>query len=81
MESKEELNDALLNFKRLPLSDDIGFLAAKAFLKYRKAGGVKISPLPDFFIGAQAAILQISLLTRDINRYKTYFPTVKLIHP
>jgi predicted nucleic acid-binding protein len=81
VESKEDLDEALISFKRLPLTDDIAFLAAKAFLKYRKRGGEKRSPLPDFFIGSQAAILKIPLLTRDIKRYKTYFPSVRLIHP
>jgi predicted nucleic acid-binding protein len=57
------------------------FLAAKAFLQYRKRGGVKTSPLPDFFIGAQATALGLPLLTRDKARYHTYFPQVKLICP
>jgi hypothetical protein len=57
------------------------FLAGKAFLKYRKHKGAKKSPLPDFFIGAQAAVLGLDLITRDKNRYQTYFPTVKLISP
>lgn len=81
IEEKEALDEALLVFKRLALTDDICFLAGKAFLQYRRAKGLKTSPLPDFFIGAQAAILEIPLLTRDVNRYKTYFPTVKLICP
>jgi len=57
------------------------FLAGKAFIKYKKREGVKRTPLPDFFIGAQAAVLNLDLLTRDVSRYKTYFPTVKLITP
>ena len=57
------------------------FLAGKVFLKYRKANGIKRSPLPDFYIGAQAAIFGMELITRDLSRYKTYFPSVKLIHP
>ncbi len=57
------------------------FLAGKAFLKYRKRKGVKRTPLPDFFIGAQAAVLNLDLLTRDVSRYQSYFPTVKLIAP
>jgi predicted nucleic acid-binding protein len=57
------------------------FRAAKAFLAYRKRGGVKTSPLPDFFIGAQAETLGIAILTRDISRYKTCFPKVDLICP
>jgi predicted nucleic acid-binding protein len=57
------------------------FLAGKAYLKYRRARGAKRSPLPDFYIGAQAAVLGIDLITRDTSRYRTYFPTVKLISP
>lgn len=57
------------------------FLAAKAFLKYRKSGGAKSSPLPDFFIGAQAESQKMRLLTRDTQRYRTYFPKVELISP
>jgi len=55
------------------------FLAGKAFLKYRKSRGTKRSPLPDFYIGAQAAIFDMDLITRDMTRYRTYFPTVRLI--
>lgn len=57
------------------------FLAGKAFLKYRKGKGVKRSPLPDFYIGAQAAIFDLDLITRDVSRYRTYFPSVRLISP
>jgi predicted nucleic acid-binding protein len=57
------------------------FLAGKCFLKYRRAGGRKRSPLPDFFIGAHAAVEQMVLLTRDSNRYRSYFPTLRLITP
>ena len=57
------------------------FLAGKAFIKYKRRKGVKDNPLPDFFIGAQAAVLGLDLLTRDIARYRSYFPTVKLIAP
>ena len=57
------------------------FLAAQAFLTYRKRGGTKTAPLPDFFIGAHAATLGIPLLTRDEGRYRTYFPDVELITP
>jgi hypothetical protein len=65
----------------LEISKEALFLAGKAFLKYRKNKGPKRSPLPDFYIGAQAAILEIDLITRDESRYRTYFPTVKLIRP
>lgn len=57
------------------------FFAGKIFLAYRKRGGIRRSPLPDFFIGAHAAIEKLSLLTRDATRYKTDFPTVNLISP
>jgi predicted nucleic acid-binding protein len=57
------------------------FLAGKAFAHYRKAGGTRNGVLPDFFIGAHAAITQLPLLTRDAGRYRTYFPTVELITP
>ena len=57
------------------------FLAGKIFIRYRRAGGVRTGVLPDFFIGAHAAVEGISLLTRDTQRYRTYFPTVTLISP
>lgn len=57
------------------------FLAGKAFLQYRRRGGSRLSPLPDFFIGAHAAVMGLRLLTRDPRRYRTYFPTVELISP
>ena len=57
------------------------FLAGKAFIKYQKNKGTKRSPLPDFYIGAQAAVFDMDLITRDVSRYRTYFPTVKLISP
>jgi predicted nucleic acid-binding protein len=57
------------------------FLAGKAFSQYRRRGGTKTSPLPDFFIGAQASVLNVPLLTRDPTRYRTYFPKVELITP
>ncbi len=57
------------------------FLAGKVFLKYKNNRGTKRSTLPDFFIGAHASISKLHLITRDIARYKTYFPSLKLIHP
>jgi predicted nucleic acid-binding protein len=57
------------------------YLASQAFRKYRKIGGQKTSPLPDFFIGAHAAAMGVPLITRDVGRYQTYFPTVPLICP
>ena len=64
-----------------PLPRAALFLAGKAFLKYRQRGGTKAQVLPDFFIGAQAAVNAWPLLTRDVRRYATYFPTVTLITP
>ncbi len=77
----EELDQVLETggFKHLPLPREALFLAGKVFLQYRRAGGVRSSPLPDFFIGAHAAVSDLLLLTRDKARYQTYFPTVELI--
>ena len=69
------------NIKMLPIPHEALFLAGKAFLKYRKQAGKKASPLPDFYIGAQAAVLELPILTRDISRYNAYFPTVELVSP
>jgi predicted nucleic acid-binding protein len=79
----EELEMAVSKsgFQMLEIPKESLFLAGKAFLKYRKSKGVKKSPLPDFLIGAQAAVLDLELITRDKNRYQTYFPTVKIISP
>ena len=60
---------------------EAGFLAAKAYRQYRSRGGARHSPLPDFFIGAHAAVSGYRLLTRDAARYRTYFPSVPLITP
>jgi predicted nucleic acid-binding protein len=57
------------------------FLAGKVFQRYRTAGGSRTSILPDFFIGAHAAILEVPLVTRDSRRYRTYYPTLRLICP
>lgn len=78
-ELDEVLNEAELG--REPLPFDAGFLAGKAFLTYRRRGGSRRTPLADFYIGAHAAIAGHRLLTRDTNRYLTYFPTVALIAP
>ena len=66
---------------REPLPFEAAFLAGKAFLRYRRQGGQRRSPLPDFYIGAHAAVRGYRLLTRDVSRYRTYFPTVVLIAP
>ena len=76
--------DTLLASLKLELQElprEALFLAAKAFLKYRRQGGTKTAPLPDFFIGAHAQTLGISILTRDAGRYASYFPDVALICP
>ena len=57
------------------------FLAGRAFLEYRRRGGSRTSPMPDFYIGAHAAVAGYRLLTRDASRYRTYFPTLELIAP
>jgi len=57
------------------------FLAGKAYLRYRAAGGMRTGVLTDFFIGAHAAVEKLPLLTRDVRRYRNYFPTVNLIAP
>ena len=79
----EELEDALPHsmVKRISIPFEAAFLAGKCFLDYRKRRGQNASPLPDFFIGAHAAVSGLNLITRDIKRYRTYFPTVRLIHP
>lgn len=68
-------------FNYLHLPYEAAFLAGKCFLTYRKVGGKRRSPLPDFFIGAHAAVEKMTLLTRDKGRYQTYFPGLKIIAP
>lgn len=68
-------------FERRPLPWEAAFLAGKCFLRYRRQGGTRRSPLPDFFIGAHAAVEGLTLLTRDATRYRTYFPSLPLIAP
>lgn len=79
----EALDDVLRPsvFHRLPLPWEAGFLAGKCFAQYRRLGGSRRSPLPDFYIGAHAAVSGLTLLTRDPSRYRTYFPTLTLIAP
>lgn len=79
----EELDEAIPadDFDREPLPYDAGFLAGKAFLAYRRRGGQRRSPLPDFYIGAHAAVRGYRLLTRDVRRYRTSFPTLDLLAP
>lgn len=80
----EDLSAALpaTLFEREPIPYEAAFLAAKAYSRYRRLGGTRRSPLPDFFfIGAHAAIAGYRLLTRDVARYRSYYPTVPLIAP
>ena len=79
----EDLDEALPPevFIRLPLPWPAAFLAGKCFLSYRRAGGTRRSPLPDFYIGAHAAVEGMPLLTRDARRYRTYLPHLDVIAP
>lgn len=79
----EAVNEALpvAMFVREPIAYEAAFLAAKAHALYRQRKGVRSTTLPDFFIGAHAAVAGYSLLTRDPTRYRSYFPSVKLIAP
>ena len=79
----EYLDEALPSdyFVREPLPWAAGFLAGKAFLRYRQRGGRRPAPLPDFYIGAHAALAGYTLLTRDARRYRTCFPRLRIICP
>ena len=79
----EDLEDAIPRsvIAREPIPYEAAFLAGKVFLAYRRAGGTRTAPLPDFFIGAHAAVSGSTLLTRDPASYRTYFPAVQLIAP
>ena len=79
----ENLESAIAKagFQMLEIPKEALFLAGKAYLKYKKRKGTRRTPLPDFFIGAQAAVQNLDLVTRDVSRYQSYFPTVKLITP
>lgn len=81
--SPETLDEAFPEqmFRREPLPFEAGFLAGKAFAAFRKRGGVKTSPLSDFYIGAHAAVSGFSILTRDPRRFRRYFPSVEVIAP
>ena len=79
----EELEDTVdtAELRLLEIPREALFLAGKAFLAYRKRGGTRTGVLPDFFIGAHAAVMELPLLTRETARYRTYFPGVALIAP
>lgn len=68
-------------YRREPLPWEGGFLAGKCFVLYRRRGGLRHSPLPDFYIGAHAATGNLALLTRDATRYRTYFPKLEILAP
>ncbi|MCX6633026.1 MAG: type II toxin-antitoxin system VapC family toxin [Candidatus Solibacter sp.] len=68
-------------YQREPLPWEAGFLAGECFLRYRRRGGSRTSPLPDFYIGAHAAIGHLALLTRDAARYRSYYPTLEILAP
>jgi len=80
IEELEEIINAC-GLRMIQIPKEALFLAGKAFMKYKTRKGTKMSTLPDFFIGAHAAVEKIELLTRDTSRFKSYFPTVKLITP
>jgi predicted nucleic acid-binding protein len=79
----EELEELLpaSDYEREPLPYAAAFAAGKAFVRYRRGGGDKRSPMPDLYIGAHAAVTGYRLLTRDVRRYRAYFPTVDIIAP
>jgi predicted nucleic acid-binding protein len=79
----EELDDAIPQefFRREMLPWEAAFLAGKCFVRYRRAGGARRSPLPDFYIGAHATVRGMPLLTRDPARYRAYFPRLELVIP
>jgi predicted nucleic acid-binding protein len=79
----EELDAVLAPqfYQRESLPWEAGFLAGKCFLQYRRRGGARSSPLPDFYIGAHAAVGDLALLTRDATRYRTYFPKLEILAP
>ena len=68
-------------FRRDPLPWEAAFLAGRSYVTYRRRGGQRRSPLPDFYIGAHALVAGMTLLTRDPSRYRTYFPKLRLIAP
>ena len=79
----EELEKAVTEcgLKMVTIPKEALFLAGKVYLRYRKGKGKKVAPLPDFFIGAHAAVEGLELVTRDVRRVRTYFPSVKIISP
>jgi predicted nucleic acid-binding protein len=83
VETLESLQDIFPEevFQYEPIPREAAFLAGKCHIAYRRRGGQKTTPLADFFIGAHAAVLDVPLLTRDVARFQTYFPKLRLISP
>jgi hypothetical protein len=79
----EDLEEAVPRtyYERRPLPWEAAFVAGQCFVKYRRKGGTRRSPPPDFYIGAHAAVEGLTLLTRDPRRYRTYFPRLLIIAP
>jgi predicted nucleic acid-binding protein len=79
----DELDSALPadSYARHALPWEAAYLAGKAYLKYRQRGVSRVTPIPDFYIGAHAAVERFALLTRDAARYRTYFPVVEVLAP
>lgn len=82
-DSIEDLDAALPDeyFERQALPWEAAFLAGRSFVRYRRQGGQRRSPLPDFYIGAHAVLGRMTLLTRDVARYRTYFPNLRIVAP
>ena len=80
-DTQRELENRLSAFTHLPLPLNAAFQAGKAFEKYRRSGGKKPRPLPDFFIGAHAYVAHLPLLTRDPRRVRRFFPSIQLVVP
>jgi len=79
----EELDEALPPeyYRRVPLPWEAAFLAGQCFMNYRRRGGSRRSPMPDFYVGAHAALTSLTLLTRVASRDRAYFPTLRIIAP
>jgi len=79
----EDLDEALPAdyYRRVPLPWEAAFLAGQCFVTYRRKGGERRSPMPDFYIGAHAAVSGLTLLTRDARRYRAYFPKLRIVAP
>lgn len=81
--TQRKLDEALGSdrYRREDLPWEAAFTAGRVFLSYRRAGGLKRSPLPDFYVGAHAEVRGYVLLTRDLGRYRQAFPALRIISP